>query len=414
MESVSRVNPWWYTKEWEEEDRNLAEWARQPLKWEPEWTEEVSLKPFSLNFLYGPRQVGKTTGVKLLVRKLLRRRRVEPQSLFYLDLDSMASLREFRDVLGELIREKEKRNVKTAYIFLDEVTSVEGWWRTVKFFVDSGDLSRDVVTVLGSSTLGLIKAPERFPGRVGGGKTVAVLPLSFPELLRAKGLQPDAGLKYRPSTLREAWEGYKTSGGFPRSVNTQPDAEQALISGLLSETYRHRRSPRLIQEISSSLISKIPSALSYNSIATDIGISHVTVREYIEFLSDLLFLGVAPLIRGDSIIHRRERKVFFRDPFALKAFSSWAVRKYLESALIEGVVQEHLYRRFGEIFYYRNHYEIDAVAGGLKLEVKAGKPHRTYPKGVRVLDEEDIPSLLVELSKKIDGGTVPSPQQNAP
>jgi predicted AAA+ superfamily ATPase len=408
MESVSRVNPWWYTKGWEEEDRNIAEWARQQVKWEPEWIEELSLKPFSLNFLYGPRQVGKTTGVKLLVRKLLTRRRVEPQSIFYLDLDSMASLREFRDILEGLVKEKETRRVKTAYIFLDEVTSIEGWWRSVKFFVDSGDMNRDVVTVLGSSTVGLFMGAVWFPGRVGGGKTVAVLPLSFRELLRAKGLEPDAGLKYRPGTLREAWEGYKKSGGFPRAVNGQPDAEQALISGLLSETYRHGRSPRLVQEISSSLISKIPSALSYNSIATDVGVSHVTVREYVEFLSDILFLGVALLIRDGSIIPRKEKKMFFRDPFALRSFSAWAAREYLESALMEGIVQEHLYRRFGEIFYYRNHYEIDAVAGGLKLEVKAGKPHRSYPSGVKILDEENIPHFLVELLERRGRGAAPS------
>jgi hypothetical protein len=33
----------------------------------------------------------------------------------------------------------------------------------------------------------------------------------------------------------------------------------------------------------------------------------------------------------------------------------------------------------------------------LKVEVKAGKPHRKYPKNVIVLEEEDIPRFLVEL-----------------
>lgn len=56
-------------------------------------------------------------------------------------------------------------------------------------------------------------------------------------------------------------------------------------------------------------------------------------------------------------------------------------------------------RSFGEIYYYRNRYEIDCIAGDLRVEVKAGKPHRKYPRDVMNLDEEDIPRFLIELEK---------------
>jgi len=36
----------------------------------------------------------------------------------------------------------------------------------------------------------------------------------------------------------------------------------------------------------------------------------------------------------------------------------------------------------------------------LKIEVKAGKPHRKYPKGVRILEEEEIPKFLIEVFSK--------------
>jgi len=42
---------------------------------------------------------------------------------------------------------------------------------------------------------------------------------------------------------------------------------------------------------------------------------------------------------------------------------------------------------------FRNRYEIDCIAGDLKVEVKAGKPHWKYPRNVIVLDEGDIPRL---------------------
>jgi len=40
--------------------------------------------------------------------------------------------------------------------------------------------------------------------------------------------------------------------------------------------------------------------------------------------------------------------------------------------------------------------KLHCIAGDLKVEVKAGKPHRKYPRGVRVLGEEEIPGFLIE------------------
>ncbi|MEM0118018.1 MAG: hypothetical protein QXV32_06185 [Conexivisphaerales archaeon] len=91
---------------------------------------------------------------------------------------------------------------------------------------------------------------------------------------------------------------------------------------------------------------------------------------------------------------RKEKKVFFRDPFILRTISAWTSTPFLESALPENVVQEYFYRKMGQVYCYRNHYEVDVVAGDSRIEVKAGRPHRTYPKGVIILKENDIPKFL--------------------
>jgi len=39
----------------------------------------------------------------------------------------------------------------------------------------------------------------------------------------------------------------------------------------------------------------------------------------------------------------------------------------LDSALYEWIVQSHLKRRFGGVYYYRNSLEIDVIAGNLKI-----------------------------------------------
>lgn len=158
--------------------------------------------------------------------------------------------------------------------------------------MDQGELKNYTVTVSGSSTLGISKSPEKFPGRKGHGKEVVVLPLSFPEYALVKGYRRE-NLLYDPSQMSRAFHDYLREGGFPRSANGEADAEEALVDGIMSEIYKHGRNPRLVQDILTSLLGKIPSALSYNSIATDLGTSHNTVADYLEFLSDLLLIGIA-------------------------------------------------------------------------------------------------------------------------
>ncbi|HDJ89772.1 MAG TPA: ATP-binding protein, partial [Thermoprotei archaeon] len=276
-----------------------------------------------------------------------------------------------------------------------EITFINEWWKILKFFIDQGFFENDVITVLGSSTIGIIKAPEMFPGRRGRGKTIEVLPLSFPEFVEIHGLERKTAL-YRFEELRKLWRKYLVTGGFPRAINEKEDAAEALISGIVSEIYKHERSLDIAKDILSSILDKIPSALSYHSIAQDIGISHKTVREYIEFLKDCLLIGVA-YWKNDKPRPRKEKKIFFRDPFLLQTISFWCGKKFLESALYESIVQEHLFRKFGEIYYWRNALEIDCIADNIKVEIKAGKPHRRYPKNTIVLDENDIPEFLLKI-----------------
>ncbi len=110
-----------------------------------------------------------------------------------------------------------------------------------------------------------------------------------------------------------------------------------------------------------------------------------------------MILGQALLKEGSKISWRKERKFFLLDPFIARSLAMWSATPYLESAIYEWIVQSHLMRRFGSVFYYRNSYEVDAIADDLKIEVKVGKPHRRYPKGVTVLDSEDIPLFLALL-----------------
>ena len=66
-ELMAKSNPWWSG----EKDVHIEKWKSMKIRWFPEWIEKLSLEPFSLNFVFGFRQLGKTTGIKLLIQKIL-------------------------------------------------------------------------------------------------------------------------------------------------------------------------------------------------------------------------------------------------------------------------------------------------------------------------------------------------------
>lgn len=382
-ELIEDQNPWWSGAE----DPHLKRLTSLRYKVRPDWLDKVSLKPFSLNFVLGPRQVGKTTGIKMLIDQLAKR---DPYSVLYLDCEIFSSFKELLLSLREYLRIKERRGLRTSYIFLDEVTSLGGWWRAVKSLIDSGALLRDVITVTGSSSLKIRRDVELFPGRRGHGSVVEVLPMTFPEY--RKLIDPDSVSKGR---LLSLFKDYLRTGGFLSKINGVPASE--MLWAYINESVRFGKSLEILKEIVASIFKTAPSPVSYRSLASyTSGYSYKVVQSYLEFLQGIYVVGQAYLWNG-GVKYRRERKFFFRDPLMAWILSSWSNQKFLESALYEWVVQEHVYRKYGQVYYYRNGYEVDVLADGLRVEVKAGKAHRRYPKGVLVLEEEDLPEFLMEL-----------------
>ena len=389
LKILREQNPWWKCDEWENVDKHLADYNALRIRWHPEWINEISLEPFSLNFVLGLRQTGKTTGLKLLVKKLVED--FSAENIAYIDCEAFPdfiSLREVIDSYLEMVRSDE-----TKFIFLDEVTSITEWWKAVKYLIDTGKLENCVLTITGSSSLRVRGDIELFPGRTGYGKVIEVLPLNFKEFVQVHGIK-----KYRLEydKVLKLFKRYLEIGGFPLTINGFSLSH--ILNALVGEFIRFGKSLEIAKETFSSLISKMPSALSFRTIAKDTsGYSYKTIQEYLEFFRNLYTIDFAYLKEGQKVMYRKERKIFFRDPLLLNIFSAWSNSNYIYSALIENVVQEHLCRKFGEVYYYRNSYEIDCIANDLKIEVKAGKPHRKYPKDVIVLDKEEIPQFLIKL-----------------
>ncbi|MEM3385674.1 MAG: ATP-binding protein [Nitrososphaeria archaeon] len=351
----------------------------------------------------GARQVGKTTGIKLLIKKLIEENSVKPESIFYFTCDLGVDLEDLKKVIGWYLDYKKANNIASSFIFLDEVTSVREWWKIVKGYIDLGVFKNDVITVSGSSSLKLKGDIELFSGRRGKGSDLIVYPLSFKEFLFIKkisfNLTGVLELDMKTASLYKSeidrlFKEYLKRGGFPLSINMHPDAERFFLSSFESEVLRANKNIEISKGIVSSILRKAPSPLSYSTIANDLGISYKTVQEYTELFKGLFLLDTALFKENKKIYWKKERKFFFLDPFIANTFSYWTLQNYLESSIYEWIIQSHLARKYGNIYYYRNSYEIDCIANNLQVEVKAGKPHRRYPRKVLILDEDNIPLFL--------------------
>jgi len=271
---------------------------------------------------------------------------------------------------------------------------LEDWWRAIKFAIDRHWFDNDALVLSGSSSLLIKQHLETFGGRKGKGKTIEVYPLNFyeyyslffKEFFQRKG--------------REVFENYLETGGFLAVLNEKL-TDYEYISIIKADIKKIERSTDIARDIIRSIFLKAPNAFSYHSIARDLGISVNTVREYIEIFKNMFLLAEVNYIGLDGKVYsRKEKKFVVRDPFLARALALWTKTDLKKDFLYEWMVQEHLFRKFGEIYYFKNSYEIDCIAGKLKVEVKAGKPHRRYPKNVVILEEKNIPWFLIELFSK--------------
>ena len=141
IRQITEQNPWWEDKDRINEDEKVKESAARTHKIENIFSEENEL-------VIGPRQVGKTTFIKLYIKNLIEKG-IDPKRTLYF---SCEMLRDLNDII-EIVRFSDTLITGKKYLFFDEVTFVNEWQRAIKFVLDS-PLSRDkVIHVTGSSSI---------------------------------------------------------------------------------------------------------------------------------------------------------------------------------------------------------------------------------------------------------------------
>ena len=178
-------NPWWTSPSWRESDPHLLLLEAQPVRLAADFVAGLDLDRPGIHILRGPRQVGKSTDLKLLVERALASG-MQARAVVYLALDLLEG-RHLSELAASVQRALDLAGREApGLLLLDEVTAVAGWQTAIKSLWDGGTIREEVVVCTGSSAIDLQHgAVERLPGRRRAGADHLVLPQSFAAFARA-------------------------------------------------------------------------------------------------------------------------------------------------------------------------------------------------------------------------------------
>jgi predicted AAA+ superfamily ATPase len=351
-EQIYAQNPWWSERGWPAADRQLALLAGRPVRLPAEVVGAIDLSNAGIHVLRGPRQVGKTTDLKLLVQRALAEGR-DPRSIVYLTLDLIEGERH-AELAATITRAKAlARHPGPGIVLLDEVTGVPRWQTAVKAVWDDGTIGDDVVVCTGSSAIDLQRgAAERLPGRRGAGRDHLVLGQTFASFARAvnASIPPSPRLsiadmrtpegeaalheaRFHAAALRDTLSLYLKFGGLPAAVaeaatgSAEPSEEvkRVLYDSLVKEVQRRGASIPAAHALLERVLRSLGSRTDWSRMAREMDValgrrgaapSHHTLRDYIELLAGGYFLFILYFWRAGSETNSlsNEKKVFFADP----------------------------------------------------------------------------------------------------
>ena len=245
--------------------------------------------------LYGARQVGKTT----LVKEILRR---YPQDSLYLNCDEP----DIRDSLTERTSTALRALLgHSRLVVLDEAQRVRDIGLTLKLLVDN--LPEIQVIATGSSSFDL---SNRITEPLTGRKVeFHLFPLSVGELLACESpLEVQRLLEHR---LR-----YGLYPGVVASDNPAAAVREIASSYLYRDVLQYQavRNADMLRRLLQALALQVGNEVSYNELATLLGIDKVTVQRYLALLEQAyIIFHLPPFSRNLRVELGKLRKVYFYD-----------------------------------------------------------------------------------------------------
>ncbi|MEW6094092.1 MAG: ATP-binding protein [Chloroflexota bacterium] len=340
----------------------------------------------------GMRRVGKTTLLKYIYDQ------IDSTNKLYLDLENPRNQTYFQEVDYDAIKKNLEllglRKEGRAYVFLDEIQWVKQLPSIVKYLLDTYQIK---FVLSGSSSFYL---KNLFSESLTGRKYIFELyPFTFREFLVMKQAPINEETSSQTSlafysTYKTYMDEYLQYGGFPGVVlKTTESEKQAALDDIFTSYYQLEvlqlsdfRKSHKIRDLLFLLMGRVGSRLDIQKLANALGISRVTVNEYLAFLEGTYFIKVVtPHTTNKDVEIRKAGKLYVCDTGLVRRFA-----QVDEGALFENAVYWNIQRK-GTVQYYQRKtgVEIDFI-----LDQKQAYEAKLHP------EKEDM-TRLHALSKDI-------------
>ncbi len=365
---LAKQNPWWADAIAIESDEKVKDFDTAAVKWVPRLKKYLHVDKDVLYSLRGPRQVGKTTLAKLIIREELKKR--TPSDIFYFTCDLITSPHALEDILESYLVWAERQSNNRKLIVLDEVSRVKEWEFALKHIIDVFSLKGKTFILTGSSSWDLKHGIERLPGRKGelsGEQNHKILlPMKFAEYvetrnpglysrIRALGLADNNVRKMAfmelihghsnkwvdpllplQDQLDALFDEYLITGGIMTAVNqlqTKRDISNSVyelyLQFFFGDLAKMMREETTAKKIVSAVIRHQGKPVGWTAIAKGVDIkSSLTVVQYADILHNLFALNVYNAFDQNNRVpkHRSNKKLQIPNPFFFHAF-----RGYIEN-----------------------------------------------------------------------------------
>lgn len=345
------------------------------------------LKEKQIIVITGMRRVGKTTLVKELLKE------IESENKVYIDLQQVENREMFGDKNFDniLLQLKNKNGLNLSqkmYIAIDEIQLVPELPGVIKYLYDHNDIK---FIVTGSSSYYM---KNLFTESLSGRKVIfEVYPLDFEEFLNFKNIKHGSDDNFLVSAISGSgygffhpyYEEFIEYGGFPEVVlSNSLEVKREMLKDIINsyinidvETMSDFKKKEDFYKLVKILAGQVGSRMDYSKLSKIVGISQVTLKNYLKFLEDTYLIHrISVFTNSREKEITKAQKLYFSDTGLVNILADISGGAKFENTIFNQL------KHFGDVRYYalKTGREIDFVfkrdkEDPVALEVKESPTH---------------------------------------
>jgi hypothetical protein len=320
--------------------------------------DSVDMKSKEVVDITGPRRSGKSSVLKLLIKKLKSR-----EEIMYINFeDPLFIAFNTHDVIDDLIDiYKEYYSDKLQYLFFDEIHSIHNWEKAIRKLRDG---SAYKIFISGSSSK--LLGGELSSQLTGRHLSYKLYPLSFREYLDFKDvtLNTKKEIILEQTKLLRLFDDYILTGGFPEIVLTRkPELVKQYFFDMLHKDIVRKydiRSKEVLEKMALFIFSNSAKIISISSLSKMFGISYEITSVYLNYFKEALMIFELPQFSYSLRTQMKALKKYYAVDTGMVNAVSFRFSEN-KGRMLENIVCIHLLRNGYEFYYYKtkNNKEVD-------------------------------------------------------